>query len=279
MCPTPAARLRRVAAGGRTAVIVGRAGVRRSSPNGARTPCRARVSRRHARRLSYMPPEPTPDGSAIDPTVPPSGPGCVECEQSGRAGGCTCAGAPSCGHVGCCDTSPCSTPPSTTRRPATRHRVLRARRGVVLGLRLDRLHLGPRLADPQHHPVAQDVPGPRGPRTGGLGAVRQRLRPASGCDQICRLRRAWVPAVGPWVDPGDRTLAAHGDHGPCPPTGRKSWPERRRCGVVGAKAQAPGHAQPPTSSNHEGAAPPCPPGTDAAHAGRRSRPKPRRRRQ
>src|SRR3954468_15826573 len=41
----------------------------------------------------------------IDPTVPPSGPGCVECEATGgwwfhlRR----CA---RCGHVGCCDSSP-----------------------------------------------------------------------------------------------------------------------------------------------------------------------------
>ena len=41
----------------------------------------------------------------IDPSVPPSGPGCVECEQSGgwwfhlRR----CA---QCGHIGCCDSSP-----------------------------------------------------------------------------------------------------------------------------------------------------------------------------
>ena len=43
--------------------------------------------------------------AAIDPTVPPSGPGCVECLDSGgwwfhlRR----CA---QCGHVGCCDSSP-----------------------------------------------------------------------------------------------------------------------------------------------------------------------------
>ena len=41
----------------------------------------------------------------IDPTVPPSGPGCVECDATGgwwfhlRR----CA---RCGHVGCCDSSP-----------------------------------------------------------------------------------------------------------------------------------------------------------------------------
>lgn len=43
--------------------------------------------------------------TGIDPTVAPSGPGCVECEASGgwwvhlRR----CA---QCGHVGCCDSSP-----------------------------------------------------------------------------------------------------------------------------------------------------------------------------
>jgi len=45
------------------------------------------------------------DGYDIDPEVPPSGPGCVECTASGgwwyhlRR----CA---HCGHVGCCDSSP-----------------------------------------------------------------------------------------------------------------------------------------------------------------------------
>ena len=43
--------------------------------------------------------------TGIDPTVPPTGPGCAECEASGgwwfhlRR----CA---RCGHVGCCDSSP-----------------------------------------------------------------------------------------------------------------------------------------------------------------------------
>ena len=46
-----------------------------------------------------------PDSPGIDPTIPPSGPGCVECLATGgwwfhlRR----CA---SCGHIGCCDSSP-----------------------------------------------------------------------------------------------------------------------------------------------------------------------------
>jgi hypothetical protein len=98
--------------------------------------------------------------SGIDPTVPPSGPGCVECEASGgwwvhlRR----CA---QCGHVGCCDTSP--------MQHATRHHV-ETGHPVVQSYEpgedwfwdyvLDAVISGPRLADPQHHPVAQDVPGP-----------------------------------------------------------------------------------------------------------------------
>jgi hypothetical protein len=96
----------------------------------------------------------------IDPAVPPSGPGCVECEQSGgwwlhlRR----CA---QCGHVGCCDTSPSQ---HATRHYAdTGHHVIASYEpgeSWFWDYLLDAVTSGPRLADPQHHPVAQDVPGP-----------------------------------------------------------------------------------------------------------------------
>ena len=58
--------------------------------------------------------------TAIDASVPPSGPGCVECEATGgwwfHLRRCT-----KCGHVGCCDSSPSQHAQRPRRRePATR---------------------------------------------------------------------------------------------------------------------------------------------------------------
>ena len=96
----------------------------------------------------------------IDPEVAPSGPGCVECEAA--AGWWVhlrrCA---QCGHIGCCDTSPSQH--ASAHHAATGHPVIQSfepgedwfwdftrSTGVE----------GPRLADPQSHPVEQTVPGP-----------------------------------------------------------------------------------------------------------------------
>jgi hypothetical protein len=98
----------------------------------------------------------------IDPTVPPSGTGCVECLAAGawwfhlRR----CA---HCGHVGCCDSSP--------GQHASRH-ARDARHAVVQSFEPDEdwfwdyaretYALGPVLAPPQSHPEDQPVPGPAG---------------------------------------------------------------------------------------------------------------------
>lgn len=99
----------------------------------------------------------------IDPKVPPSGTGCLECQESGgwwfhlRR----CA---QCGHVGCCDTSPAQH--ATGHARATGHPIITSfepgedwyydyRDGQVL-------ERGPRLAPPEHHPLDQPVPGPAG---------------------------------------------------------------------------------------------------------------------
>lgn len=98
----------------------------------------------------------------VDPSVPPSGPGCAECEATGgwwvhlRR----CA---ACGHVGCCDTSPSQH--ATAHWRQTGHRYMRsfepgedwwwdyATEGYVDG---------PQLAPPLHRPLEQSVPGPAG---------------------------------------------------------------------------------------------------------------------
>ena len=100
--------------------------------------------------------------TGIDPTVPPSGPGCVECEATGgwwvhlRR----CA---QCGHVGCCDTSPSQH--ATAHFRETGHPVIASYEpgeDWFWDFTTNDVLDGPPLASPQHHPVAQDVPGPEG---------------------------------------------------------------------------------------------------------------------
>jgi hypothetical protein len=98
----------------------------------------------------------------IDPSVHPSGTGCVECDAAGgwwfhlRR----CA---QCGHIGCCDSSP----EQHARKHAaeTGHPVIRSFEpgetwfwDFTAGQPLD----GPQLAPPEHRPEDQPAPGPRG---------------------------------------------------------------------------------------------------------------------
>jgi Zn-finger in ubiquitin-hydrolases and other protein len=104
-----------------------------------------------------------PDGddrSTIDPTVPPSGTGCVECLEGGgwwvhlRR----CA---ACGHVGCCDTSPAQH--ATAHFQATGHPVIRSfepGEEWFFDYRTSQMSRGPQLAPPAAHPETQPVPGP-----------------------------------------------------------------------------------------------------------------------
>jgi Zn-finger in ubiquitin-hydrolases and other protein len=96
----------------------------------------------------------------IDPTVPPSGTGCVECEATGawwfhlRR----CA---QCGHIGCCDSSPSQH--ATEHAAATGHPILRSfepGEAWFWDFRSDAFADGVELAPPQHHPVEQTTPGP-----------------------------------------------------------------------------------------------------------------------
>ena len=95
----------------------------------------------------------------IDPTVSPSGPGCVECTARGgwwfhlRR----CA---QCGHIGCCDSSPsqhASAHAGTAHHPIMR--TFEPGEDWFWDYAANDYIDGPRLADPQHHPVDQPVPG------------------------------------------------------------------------------------------------------------------------
>lgn len=98
----------------------------------------------------------------IDPTVPPTGNGCVECDSSGgwwvhlRR----CA---KCGHVGCCDDSPGTH--ATAHWKATGHRVMQSfepGEDWFWDFERETVIAGPPLRPPTSHPADQPVPGPAG---------------------------------------------------------------------------------------------------------------------
>ena len=98
----------------------------------------------------------------IQPSIPPSGTGCVECLATGdwwfHLRRCT-----ECGHIGCCDDS--------LNRHARKHfhdtghpiiQSFEPGEDWFYDYRSDQEVDGPRLADPQHHPIDQPTPGPAG---------------------------------------------------------------------------------------------------------------------
>lgn len=102
------------------------------------------------------------DEAAIDPEVPPSGPGCVECtaEDGWWFHLRRCA---RCGHVGCCDASP----GQHARRHAAEagHPIARSYEpdeDWFWDYTRERGLRGPRLMPPESHPLDQPSPGPAG---------------------------------------------------------------------------------------------------------------------
>jgi hypothetical protein len=96
----------------------------------------------------------------INPSVPPSGTGCVECEATGswwvhlRR----CA---NCGHIGCCDDS--LGQHTTAHATASGHTVIQSfEPGESWFYSYDTGDFvnGPELAQPDSHPVDQTAPGP-----------------------------------------------------------------------------------------------------------------------
>ena len=97
----------------------------------------------------------------VDPSVTPSGTGCVECDAVGgwwvhlRR----CA---ACGHVGCCDSSPAQH--ASAHAAGSGHPIVQSfepGEQWFWDYESADYYDGPRLADPQSHPPAQTVPGPR----------------------------------------------------------------------------------------------------------------------
>src|SRR4051794_38548129 len=98
--------------------------------------------------------------AGIDPSVPPSGAGCVECDAVGgwwvhlRR----CA---QCGHVGCCDSSPARH--ATAHFHETGHPVIASfepDEDWFWDYTTDQVVAGTTLAAPDSHPLEQTVPGP-----------------------------------------------------------------------------------------------------------------------
>jgi hypothetical protein len=97
----------------------------------------------------------------IDPTAPPSGSGCADCEQDGtwwlhlRR----CA---QCGHIGCCDDSPQQH--ATGHYHSSGHPIITSfepGEDWFWSYTTDDFLTGPVLSAPHHHPADQTVPGPR----------------------------------------------------------------------------------------------------------------------
>ncbi|WP_426626091.1 UBP-type zinc finger domain-containing protein [Leifsonia sp. McL0607] len=110
----------------------------------------------------------------IDPSVPPSGAGCVECERDGswwvhlRR----CA---ECGHVGCCDDSLARH--ARAHAAATGHRYIQSfepSEDWFWDFRTDQYVEGPMLASPTSHPDDQSVPGPASRLPDGWRAILMR---------------------------------------------------------------------------------------------------------
>jgi hypothetical protein len=98
----------------------------------------------------------------IDPAVPPSGPGCIDCDAS--AGWWfhlrRCA---RCGHIGCCDSSPSRH--ATAHARDTGHSWIRSYEpgeDWFYNYADEKDHPGPALAPPHHRPIDQPAPGPAG---------------------------------------------------------------------------------------------------------------------
>lgn len=111
-----------------------------------------------------MAPEIDSRADEIDPSVAPSGTGCVECLAGGSSGWWVhlrrCA---TCGHIGCCDTSPGQH--ATAHNAVTGHPIIQSfepGEDWFYDYRTGDVFRGPGLAAPDSHPPEQPVPGPAG---------------------------------------------------------------------------------------------------------------------
>jgi len=106
-----------------------------------------------------------PEGTSlpdIDPAVPPSGTGCLECLATSDGWWVQLRRCTACGHIGCCDTSPSQH--ATQHFRATGHPIIRSFEPDEVWFydyRTGDVAQGPELAPPASHPVDQGSPAPR----------------------------------------------------------------------------------------------------------------------
>ena len=99
--------------------------------------------------------------SDINPEVPPSGEGCVECLATPDGWWFHLRRCAACGHVGCCDSSPSQHAARHAR--AAGHPVAQSYEpdeDWFWNYRTEEGFAGPRLADPGSRPFTQPAPGP-----------------------------------------------------------------------------------------------------------------------
>jgi len=99
----------------------------------------------------------------IDPAIPPSGPGCVECLATPDGWWFHLRRCAKCGHVGCCDSSPSQH--ASRHAESSGHPVVRSyepNEDWFYDYTNDEAFLGPDLAPPLEHPIDQPTPGPDG---------------------------------------------------------------------------------------------------------------------
>ena len=217
------------------------------------------------RYRAAMTTDPAQTGAGIDPTVPPSGTGCAECDPVGgwwvhlRR----CA---QCGHVGCCDSSPAQH--ATAHFRATGHPVIQSfepGEDWFWDYRTERAarRPGARGRRPAH-PADQTVPGPADRVPGRLArrtSTSPEFSPALGhlADAVRTTTRAEAPLTSGrngWVWPmstpamtGTSSLAERvldrlvlGQSCPCPARGcgRSARRSRGRTSRHAAARGAPG---------------------------------------
>ena len=102
--------------------------------------------------------------TGIDPSVPPSGSGCADCDAAEPPGWWVhlrrCA---ECGHVGCCDSSPSQH--ATAHARSAGHRYVQSfepGEDWFYDYETQDVVDGPALAAPDSHPADQPSPGPTG---------------------------------------------------------------------------------------------------------------------
>ena len=98
----------------------------------------------------------------IDTAAPPSGAGCVECDQQ-QGWWFHLRRCAACGHVGCCDSSPGQH--ATAHARASGHPYIQSYEpgeDWFFDYRSEVLVAGPELAPPTAHPADQPTPGPAG---------------------------------------------------------------------------------------------------------------------